>query len=85
MTIGYLTRGALVHGIRKIEMEPRPGTPRMVRDANSASHQHYILGAEVFEDPDDAVRDAERLRAQRIAKLERDILKLKLLRFAAPA
>jgi hypothetical protein len=81
VTIGYLTRGALVHGIRKIEMEPRPGAPRMVRDAIGASHQYYILGAEVFETPAEAVRDAERLRAQRIAKLEREILNLRLLRF----
>lgn len=85
MTAGYLSRGALVSGIRKIEMEPHQIMPRLVRDANSASHQYYILGAEVFETPAEAVRDAERLRGQRIARLESEILKLKLLCFTAPA
>lgn len=85
MSVGYVTKHAVRRGILKIDLQWRTPNGPYVRDAKSPSGHHYIMGVEVFQDPNAAVRDARRRRDARVASLEAEIVRLKLLDFVALA
>ena len=70
-------------GLVKIEIEFRPGSEVLVRDANSQSGLWYVLGIEAFEDLGQALADAKQRRDRKILILQGQINRLRRLEFKA--
>ena len=74
----WITKYALTQGVYRCDVETFDDSPRMVKDAVSM----YYHGNDWHETSDEAVAKAEKMRAAKIASLEKQIAKLRRLDFA---
>jgi hypothetical protein len=75
----YLTKYALTGGIQIKDFRYVSG--RYWQE--DGGYGLYVEGRDVFENEDDAIADAEKRRAKKIASLEKQIAKIKRLKFEA--
>ena len=79
----YVTKYALSEGIVKREVSERNDKYVWVIEKRAPNGERMYRAAECFDDFNDALVAAHRMRLNRIKSLERQIEKLKLLSFAA--
>ena len=77
----WITKYALTQGVYRCDVETFDDSPRMVKDAGSMVPMYYH-GNDWHETSDEAVAKAEKMRAAKIASLEKQIAKLRRLDFA---